>query len=253
MDIDSIFKTYGNIEKNIHISWKTNDIFDMDFHIVKHGVGALKRLNPEYNFQISDNQEVEDYIKKHIPSEDYELIKNKHIVEKVDLWRLLKIYHEGGVYIDIDRFYNIPLREVIKPGVKCLLPTFYNADFSQDIMISCSGNMFHKRAIELNLERRRAGWTDVLSLGPITYFNAITELMIGEQLNNSPGAEKFGRLLKIIANSPYLDTYYEIPLYNTLVYRGESIPHDKDEFYKACDVRHWTLEQSIDPQYLPKW
>ena len=26
-----------------------------------------------------------------------------HPVEKVDLWRLLKMCHEGGVYMDIDR------------------------------------------------------------------------------------------------------------------------------------------------------
>ena len=252
MDINSIFKTYGNIEKNIHVSWKTKDIFDMDFHIIKNGVNALKKLNPEYNFQISDNADVEDYIHKHISREDYELIKNKHIVEKIDLWRLLKIYYEGGVYMDIDRFYNIPLREVIKSGVKCVIPTHYNIDFSQDIMISCSGNIFHKRAIELNLERRRCGWTDILSLGPITYFDAITESLTGKQMNRKPGDEKFGILMKIISDSPYLDTYYEAPPYNTVFYRGNEIPDDKNEFYKACNVNHWTLTNPFNPKYIPE-
>jgi len=252
IDINSIFEEYGEIEKNIHVSWKRKDILDMDFYVIKNGILALKNLNPEYNFQISDNSDVDEYLQKNISSEDYELIKNKHIVEKIDLWRLLKIYNEGGFYMDIDRFYNIPLCEIIKPGVKCIIPTYQNVDFAQDIMISCSGNIFHKRAIELNLQRRRDGWTDILSLGPITYFHAVTEILTGKQMNRKPSDQKFDMLMKIISDSPYLDTYYEIPLYNTVVYRGDEIPFDKDEFYNECNVIHWDVTNPFDRKYVPK-
>jgi hypothetical protein len=239
MDYNKLISSYGSIEKKIHVTWKNKDILDLSYNIIKHGILKLKELNPEYSFEISDNDNVEEYIMKHISEDDYKLIKSRHIVEKTDLWRLLKIYNEGGIYMDIDRFCNIPLSNIIKDDVKCILPMHYDIDFSQDIMISCSGNIIHKRAIDLNLQRRRAGCTDVLSHGPITYFHAVTEVLIGRQLPRYPCDSDLQLIRGIINNSIYLDTYREMPPFNTIVYKGPSLNNDKDVFYKSQDIKHW--------------
>jgi Mg/Co/Ni transporter MgtE len=48
----------------------------------------------------------------------YVLIVNmkKKLVMIVKIYILLKIYYAGGVYMDIDRLCNIPLKDVIKPN-----------------------------------------------------------------------------------------------------------------------------------------
>ena len=87
-------ESYNHIEKNIFLSWKSKDIIDLNFSIIKNGIYNLKKMNPEWKLTINDDNEVDAYIKKYIPIEDYNLIKDRHIVEKTDLWRLLKIYHK---------------------------------------------------------------------------------------------------------------------------------------------------------------
>jgi len=47
---------------------------------------------------------VDNYLRENISDEDYGLIRDSGIVEKLDLWRLVKLYNEGGLYIDLDRF-----------------------------------------------------------------------------------------------------------------------------------------------------
>lgn len=189
---------------------------------------------------INNDEEVDLYIKNNVEKGDYDLIKNKHIVEKTDLWRLLKIYNEGGIYMDIDRFYNIPLEKIILPNIKCILPMYFDIDFSQDIMISCSKNIIYKRAIEINLERRRNGCTDIMTLGPATYFNAVTEILLGYQLNRYPSKLHLDLLKNIINDMQYISTYIENPPYNTITYNGPIIDNDKEIFYKSENVIHWS-------------
>ena len=240
MNIDNLLKDLGTIEKKIHISWKTKNILDLDFNIIKYGIKQLKEFNPDYTFEISNDDDVEKYIMDKISKEDYDLIKNRDIVEKTDLWRLLKIFYEGGIYMDIDRFYNIPMNKIIKKDIKCILPTCGDIDFSQDIMISASNNIIYKTAIDLNLKRRKEGCSHLFTLGPITYFNAITQILLGRSIPRSKSNENWHILRQKINDSKFVDTYREDPPYNTLVYRGVKINNDKRNFYKFCDVNHWT-------------
>ena len=244
-NIDNLFKNLGPIEKKIHISWKKKNILDLNFNIVKHGIKQLKDLNPEYTFEISDNDDVKKFIKKHISKDNYDLIKDRNIVEKVDLWRLLKIYHEGGFYMDVDRLCNIPLRDIVNSDHKCILPMHHDIDFAQDIMMSSSKNIIFKKAIDMNLTRRKEGCTDIISMGPITYFHAITKILLGEQIARYPSKDNLIKLRSIISNCKYLGTFKEDPPYNTLVYRGENIVFDKNQFYRYCDVDHWTKKNPI--------
>jgi mannosyltransferase OCH1-like enzyme len=239
-NINETFSCLGNIEKKIHISWKNKDVLDKDYNIIKNGILQLKNLNPDYEFNIYDDDDIENYLKIKLSHEDYELIKNKKIVEKTDLWRLFLIYDEGGIYQDIDRFCNIPLSSIIKPTTKCLLPMYYDTDFSQDIMCSSSKNIIYKRAIELNLERRRGNVSDdILYFGPHTYFHAVTEILLGYQLNRNPDKKDVELLRNLINESPYLETYREDPPYNTILYQGENIIFDKGELYESYGVRIW--------------
>jgi len=232
-DLNWMLQKLGPIEKKIHICWRHKDFIHLNFSIVQNGIRKLRDLNTEYTLEISnDGEDLDNYLKKHISSKDYDLLKTRHIVEKVDLWRLLKIYHEGGVYMDVDRLCNIPLSKAISSEtIRCVLPIYRDFDFAQDIMISCSKNFLHKRAIELNLERRRNGVQGICYLGPETYLNAITEMLLGTPIARGDNPTIYAELRKLIHESPYMDTYREDPPFQTILYQGPPVVFDKEEFY----------------------
>lgn len=238
------FEHMGAIERVIHLTWKDPNVTELPLKLVQSGLAALKRLNPTYEFRMHSDEQVEAYLRDKLSVEDYECIADRHIVEKVDLWRLLKIYHEGGVYCDIDRLVNIPLDAFLKPHHKFALPFYLDSDFSQDVMISASGNPIHKRAIELNLERRRAGETNLYMLGPITYFHAATECLLGYQLDRSPPAEEMHKLKAALeAMGECVHTEREEPPFQTMLFKGPAIMDYEDakmELYRRCGLRHWS-------------
>lgn len=235
--IQDLFGQNIEIEKKIHMSWKNKDIFCCSYNIIQHGIKKLRDLNSDYVLTIHDDNDVDVYLKNQLSEEDYTLIQPKHIVEKTDLWRLLKIYHEGGVYMDLDRLCNIPLSSVVKPQTRCVLPTYLDYDFSQDVMISCSKNKIIERAIELNLERRRNGESRLVYLGPNTYLHAISEILMGTQLERGKCHHEIVKLRERIQQKfPFMETFRENPPYSTVVYQGASIAFDKNEFYKSQQV-----------------
>ena len=100
-----------------------------------NGIQNLIKLNPGWKLKISDDNEVETYLKNCLSKKDYNLIKDAPIVSKVDTWRLLVIINQGGLYVDIDRHANKNLDAVIDESSKCVLPMHSNhdkiIDFSQ--------------------------------------------------------------------------------------------------------------------------
>jgi mannosyltransferase OCH1-like enzyme len=153
--------------------------------------------------------------------------------------------NEGGLYLDLDRFYNIPMDQILDHNVSCFLPTLGDFDFSHDIMLSAPGHELFHTVIDLNLQRRAAGSTNIYYLGPQTYMNGITLWLTGVMIEPDPGSEVFKKLRTQITELPGFRTYKEdIPDY-TLVYqydvktyrRGNGL--DKSNFYQEFGVVHW--------------
>ncbi len=234
----------GEIPHRVHVSWKNKDVLDSDYPIVLNGIANIARLNPDWSLEISDDADVEQYLESHLSRQDFHNLDGKHIVEKIDLWRLLKIYHEGGVYIDIDRTCNIPMAEVIHTGTRCVLPTHQDINFSHDLMLSVPLNPIFQTAIELNLQRRKAGY-GIFQLGPDTYYDAICLHLLGKEIECPPSKQNLARLQKIIHRAPDLETYREGSSGETLVARLSGEPWQAGngqgigKFYASENVDHW--------------
>jgi hypothetical protein len=58
--INGLFKGLNNIEQNIHVTWKNKNVLEVHstLTIIKHGILKLKQLNPDYKFEISDDDDV---------------------------------------------------------------------------------------------------------------------------------------------------------------------------------------------------
>jgi len=234
------------IPKKIHISWKTKDLLDSQSVLVAEGVKKLKELNPGWEVTIYDDADVDGYLKNKIEPPLYALIADKHIVQKTDLWRLIKLYEEGGLYIDIDRFVDTPLDDLIDENTKWVLPTCRDYDFSHDFMMTAPQNPVYFCAAQLYLQRLRQGHTSVYFLGPQTYMHAVTLTLLGEMVNTDPGTEAFVKIREVMDSAGFIKTYREDPPFDTIVYRGGNHglnwEQEKRSFYAESGLRHWSGE-----------
>ena len=214
--------------------------------LVQHGVKALAELNPSWTIEVNDDDQIDQYLKDNVDRSDYILFADAHIVAKTDIWRLVKLYKEGGIYLDVDRFCNVKLDDVIKPTVRCVLPTYRDNDFSHDLMITDSGNPIFLTAYQLNIERRRQGHSNVYFLGPQTYMHAVTVTLLGQIVDTNPGIEVFNQIRQQIDSIEILDTYREQLPGDSFLFRDQELPGDyevmKRELYAEFNIRHWTGE-----------
>jgi len=248
------------IPKQVHIAWNDKTVLSNPSPLIQNGLKNLVDMNPDWTITIHDDQDIDNYIKDWLSADDYTLLADKHIVEKSDIWRLIKMYNEGGMYVDIDRYCNVKLDSLFDENTKLVLPTCLDNDFSQDIMISAPQNPIYLKTIELILQRRQQGHTNTFFLGPQTYMHAVTEVLCGETINTDPGLEKFIDIRSIISNTGFIKTYKEYPPYDTIIYK-----HDASEFktedglikpwndykkdlYVSSGIGHWswTKEQLED-------
>lgn len=234
-----------SIPKIIHMSWVCKDITHSQNPMILNGLRNLIDMNPDWTIEINTDQEVNQYLRENLAVRDFKDIENRPFVEKSDLWRLFKIRNHGGIYIDLDRLYNQPLNQVLKPNVKCVLPTTGDFDFSQDLMISEPDFPLFQQVIDLNLTRRRAGHRNIYYLGPQTYMNAITGWLLGTEIQPDPGSKVFDHIRSVINAHPDLDTYKEDGPDYTMIYSYDPKTYkqgngqSKKDFYRDHNVTHW--------------
>jgi hypothetical protein len=243
------------------MTWPTKEIVKSQAVLVNLGLRRLIDLNPDWTVTIHEDAEVNEYLEFHLGRNVWNVIRDDHIVTKTDLWRLIKLYEEGGVYCDIDRICDTPLDVVIPEGVNWVLPTCLDHDFSQDFMATAPGNPAFKLAADMYIARRLNGQTNTYYLGPQTFMHAATRALTGHIIDSGCGPWVMGKLREHIASMPFMATYREQPPYNTILQRGDvdrslssygksDLPagvettHElaKRDLYKEFGMKHWTGE-----------
>jgi hypothetical protein len=264
-----------------YVSWARKfDIDQRNDSLIRFGLQRLKRMNPDWRVIMYDDSDIELELDRWLTSRDAQMMRPKHIVEKTDLWRLLKMYHEGGMYVDIDRLHNKELSTVITHSTtKMLLPIFAHEgvfqDFSQDFMCTAPKNSVFKAAADLNLKRHRiyegcvknSSWSElsmcddgrlasprdfVAFAGAISYMDALTEHLFGMRITPGPGECASRRILELLdALKPAVVTMLELIPYHTMTYEGTSdeqaeveYSEAKTAFYMRERVGSWTVQVS---------
>lgn len=77
-------------------------------------------LNPDWKIEFSTDDDCIEFIDKHFGQEYVDLFNHiKSGANKADLWRLCKLYVEGGVYTDIDIIPFVSIEEMIGDSDFC--------------------------------------------------------------------------------------------------------------------------------------
>lgn len=234
------------IPKKIHLAWINKNLLDSDSPLITHGVKNLIELNPEWEVTFYDDEEIDAYLKEKLDALLYDLIADKHPVQKTDLWRLIKIYTEGGLYTDIDRFCDTPLDDLVDEKTKWVLPICRNYDFSHDFMMSVPFNPAFETCINLYIDRLTRGYNNIYFLGAQTYMHALTASIMGEMINTNPGKDAFDAIKDKLAELEFIKVCEENPPYHTVIYRNGELNLDweqeKRKLYAEFGLRHWSNE-----------
>lgn len=237
------------IPKKIHVSWKNKDILSYNYSIINQGLRNLQKLNSEWELVVYDDEDINKLLRDSIGEDNWQLIKNKKITEKTDLWRLLKVYKEGGLYIDIDRYVDIPLSEIIKKDTSMVLPTFLDIDFSQDFILTCKNNPVLGEAILSNLEFRK-NKMPLFDTAVDSYMRSISRVISGKALpRGNNNKEYFKQIRKDIEICSFIETYREEGPGNHILFRNingdfdqDIFARDKAELYNGQGVINWNID-----------
>jgi mannosyltransferase OCH1-like enzyme len=83
---------------NLYLTWGTKKIPIK----MQENVDRMRKVNPEFNIQIYDDNDCREFIKNNFPEDiliAYDTLKPGAF--KADLWRLCVLYINGGIYTDI--------------------------------------------------------------------------------------------------------------------------------------------------------
>ncbi|MSN96546.1 glycosyl transferase [Campylobacter sp. FMV-PI01] len=109
-------------------------------------------LSKKWNYRHFSNDDATEFIKKNSDEETFRLYNLLNDgAAKADFFRMFVLYKFGGVYLDIDATFCLPLDKLIKSDDdELFLMTKHR--FSNYFVASAPGNLYIKRTLDLILE-----------------------------------------------------------------------------------------------------
>jgi len=111
----------------------------------------LRKQNPDYEIFLFDEKEIDLFVNTYYSGKIVELYNRIQIITaKVDFWRILYLYKNGGVYLDIDSMFTEPLSKLIKKDDMAIITRESNTPFMyvQWGLIFCKEHPILKKTIE---------------------------------------------------------------------------------------------------------
>lgn len=169
---------------------------------LQDNITRIMQLNPDWEYRLYDDADIETIIRQHYGQEIvdiYRLIDPAYGAARVDFFRYLLIYAQGGVYLDMKSTTTRPLDDVLLPDDRYILSKWdqnkYHAwglhpelaaieggEFQQWHVIAAAGHPFLFAVIQqvihniLHYDVTTVGvgfWGVVRTTGPLPYTTTI--------------------------------------------------------------------------------
>ncbi|WP_313266975.1 glycosyltransferase family 32 protein [Epilithonimonas vandammei] len=166
------------IPKQIFQTFKTKKLP----FITKWHIWNMKRRNPDYSYQLFDDNEVRIFLEQEFPPEYLKAYDRLTIgAAKADFFRYAILYKKGGVYLDVDSGMTKPLKYLIKPDDSAILSRERHPQFFvQWALISEEGHPFLKKTLEMivdNIETHRFPHDVHQTTGPAAFTIAVNQCL----------------------------------------------------------------------------
>jgi len=174
------FELNKNIPKVIYLSYKTKDI-------PSYIIPNWKKLYPDYEIKLYDNQDCIDFLSKEYGQEFVDLfnyIQDGPI--KADFWRLCMLYKYGGIYSDIDVEPLVNIETILEKDVSFLTcVSAIKNQLNPHFIISKPNHDILKQCIDKYIEMYRnkisySYWTYSI----VTIFEKIIKNLFNEIIDN---------------------------------------------------------------------
>lgn len=134
-------ENYNSFPKNIYMCNKTKNI-------PSFVINNWKKLNPDYNIIIYDDNDCINFLKKEYDQRYVDLFnKIKDGPIKADFWRICILYKYGGVYSDLDIKPIVPISKFLKKNINFLTcisncktglnPHFIISKANEELLLKC--------------------------------------------------------------------------------------------------------------------
>jgi mannosyltransferase OCH1-like enzyme len=162
------------------VIWQTNYV-DRVTIAVYFNYLCNRWLSPTYAYRFMGTNDRAAFIKAYFPADVFEAYSKLQIgAAQADLWRVLVLYHSGGVYLDIDAHAAWPLGFTIGPDRDELFIEHREGELSNYFMASAPGNPHLELVIKAMLANiNRAASNNVFELtGPAVLNSALRGLNV---------------------------------------------------------------------------
>ena len=268
-------QTLDPIPKKVHMFFPDKLYYKKEpiLPFVSHSIISLMNLNRDYNVTVYDDDMVDRVIQNAgnegllskeevavlIGEDGKEGPKQKaHIVERTDIARLILMYTEGGVYLDVDRLVGKRFGDIFTPSTRLCLPTHFGINFAQDIMCSSRGNELflsiirEASSIRMKSERRK-GWLKSSTLYDLGVFQYNTQILMKVFGMDSDAYERFGdnegfyaqaRDAILTSSQGTIITKKEMDYCIDTLVLDDTLPGcpDRGELYERYSMTPWSAE-----------
>jgi mannosyltransferase OCH1-like enzyme len=236
-----------DIPKKIYQAWHDKN----PKPVFKKYIENVLQMNPDYDYELFGEEDMFNFVKDNYGGIIFDCYNQLNIITaKVDFWRYLILYKNGGIYIDIDSTFLKPLDELIE-GQSAVITREPNPpyEYVQWALFFCKNHPILEKTINNivhNITNRLFTNNVGRMTGPYPYTLAIDEI---NNLSDCTIDRTNPQLWSLNPNiKQYPDVQYK---YNNYSYRIYGIQYgdfalswvpEKDTMY-SNENPHWTVEQ----------
>ena len=149
----------------------------------------MRRMNPEYEYQFFNDDDIDKFIKAEFDTDIYEQYKRLNIgAAKADFFRYAVLFKRGGIYLDIDSIAKSKFRSWISYDDSAVITKEKNPGlYVQWALIYDKGHPFLKMVLDAvveNIKNNRYPH-DVLNMtGPNVYSKVIDQCLLNKDSTN---------------------------------------------------------------------
>jgi mannosyltransferase OCH1-like enzyme len=224
------------IPKIIHQTYKSDELP----HEIQNIINKLKQLNSGWEYRFYNDADITSYIKENYDEtylDYYEKINPKYGAARADFFRYLLLYNEGGVYLDIKSFCNIPLDDLITEN-----DTFFISQWQNQ-----KGQIVEKSGLCKELSHIEGGefqqWY-IITEPKSPFLECVIENMINNIKNYSPWRFGIGKKGVLRLTGPIMYTLAISPLLN-------QFPHKFSRYDYQFGLEYSKLPKDSHETILP--